>query len=106
MVSQKSIEFHKAVYYTPSYNKTPIKIKILQLIQMSGGVVGAIVKTDFKKGKNKSFPIPLEHLYNTPEDAKRGGKRWESYMKKAKRRFKSDGYEHKPNEKVAKSANG
>lgn len=58
-----------------------IGIKILKLFE--DGCV--LVKT-----KNGTFVRPLMYVYNTEEDARKGGRDWEHYERKRKRNKKKN----------------
>lgn len=75
MINKDKIVFNTKTYYTPTYG-SPIGVKILKLFDDGCVLV---------KGKNAPFVRPLMYVYNTAEDARKGGKDWEHDERKRKR---------------------
>lgn len=84
MINKTKIKFNEVVYYVPQYSGSPRKVSIIKLIELNGGD-GALVKPYSKKQELKVFPIPLEHIFNSDEAARRGGRDWEHYMRHRKK---------------------
>lgn len=78
MINKDKIIFNTHTYYTCSYSGA-IGVKILKLLD--DGCV--LVKT-----KNGTFVRPLMYVYNTEEDARKGGRDWEHAERKRKRNKK------------------
>lgn len=88
MINKDKIVFNTHTYYTCSYSGA-IGIKILKLFE--DGCV--LVKT-----KNGTFVRPLMYVYNTEEDARKGGRDWEHYernVRKIRRKIKRKKFPHK-----------
>ena len=84
MINTAKIKYDEPIYYAPSYGNA-MKVSIVKLIADDV----ALVKPSFKKQKDfKPFTIPIMHLFNKPEDANRGRREWENYMRKRKRGLK------------------
>ncbi len=75
MINKDKIVFNTHTYFTCSYSGA-IGIKILKLFE--DGCV--LVKT-----KTGTFVRPLMYVYNTEEDARKGGRDWEHYERKRKK---------------------
>lgn len=81
MINVSKIKYNEPIYYAPSYGNS-MKVSIIKLIADDV----ALVKPSLRKKKDlKPFPIPIIHIYNKPEDANRGRREWENYMRKRKR---------------------
>lgn len=81
MINVAQIKYNELIYYTPSFSNN-MKVAIIRLI--SDDV--ALVQPKPKKDKEaKPFRIPIEHIYNKPEDANRGRRAWENYMRKRRK---------------------
>ena len=78
MINKDKIVFNSQTYFTCSYSGA-IAVKILKLFD--DGCVLA------QAGK-KPFVRPLMYVYNTAEDARKGGRNWEHYERKRKRNKK------------------
>lgn len=86
MISVAKIKYNEPIYYAPSYGNS-MKVSIIKLIADDV----ALVQPSLRKKKDfKPFPIPITHIYNKPEDANRGRREWENYMRKRKRGQKND----------------
>lgn len=78
MINVAQIKLNELIYYTPSFSNS-MKVAIIKLI--SDDV--ALVQPKSKKDKEpKPFSVPIEHIYYKPEDANRGRRAWENYMRK------------------------
>lgn len=78
MINVAQIKLNELIYYTPSFSNS-MKVAIIKLI--SDDV--ALVQPKSKKDKEpKPFSVPIEHIYYKPEDANRGRRAWENYIRK------------------------
>ena len=75
MINKDKIVFNTHTYYTCSYSGA-IGIKILKLFEDGCVLV---------KNKTGTFVRPLMYVYNTEEDARKGGRDWEHYERKRKK---------------------
>ncbi len=80
MINKEKIVFRTKTYYTTSYSGA-IGVKLLQLLD------GDMVLVENKSGK---FIRPLMYVYNTQEDARRGGRDWEHYERKRKKKKREE----------------
>ena len=84
MLNVAKIKYNELQYYVPSFSNN-IKVSIIKLI--SDDV--ALVQPRSKKDKEaKPFSVPIEHIYNKPEDANRGRRAWENYIRKRRKEHK------------------
>ncbi|MGN1154680.1 MAG: hypothetical protein ACI4TK_00735 [Agathobacter sp.] len=75
------IKLKEPIYYAPSYSG-PIKVSIGKINDDI-----AIVKPYSKKGIDyQAFPVPLEYVCETADEAKRYGKRWEHWKRQNKKK--------------------
>jgi len=75
MINKDKIIFNTKTYYTCSYSGA-ISVKILKLFDD-----GCVLVQNSKK----PFVRPLEYVFNTAEDARKGGRNWEHYERKRKK---------------------
>lgn len=80
MINKDKIIFNTQTYYTCNYTGT-IGVKILKLFDDGCVLVQA---------KKDPFVRPLMYVYNTREDARRGGRDWEHYERKRKKKEKGN----------------
>lgn len=81
MINVAKIKYNEPIYYAPSYGNS-MRVSIIKLINDDIALVQLSLKT---KKDLKPFSIPITHIYNKPEDAYRGRREWENYMRKRKR---------------------
>lgn len=79
MINKDKIVFNTHTYYTCSYSG-PVGVTILKLFDDDCVLV---------KNKAGTFVRPLMYVYNTDEDARKGGRDWEHYERKRKKNQKS-----------------
>lgn len=78
MINKDKIVFKTKTYFTCSYTGT-VGVKILKLFDDGCVLV---------ENKGGQFVRPLMYVFNTEEDARRGGRDWEHYERKRKREAK------------------
>lgn len=78
MINRDKIVFKTQTYFTCSYTGA-VGVKILKLFDDDCVLV---------QNKRGTFVRPLMFMYNKEEDARRGGREWEHYERKRKKKKK------------------
>lgn len=80
MINKNKIIYNEPIYYIPNYSKTANKVKLIKCLNNDKMLVQIVVNKG--KKESKPFTIPIQHIFNKPEDARFGAREWENYMRK------------------------
>lgn len=84
MIRKKAIIYNQPLYYVPQYGGAT-KVSVLRVFEDGC----ALVVRRPKKDKNiRPFPVPLDFIFDTMQDACRGEREWEHWAKKHRKEKK------------------